>query len=435
MRFHRVFPVVLLSVLAGAPVALAGTPIHIFILAGQSNARGHGYKASSLPDHLKPGVPDVLFWYELSRDKTTAFIDSGDDFVPLDSQVNTVGDTFGNGGHNGYASEITAGRDLLAGVGEEIAFIKFAIGATGIEDAWDPDDGASYFWDLIGITDDALAELTSRGYDGIFSGFIWVQGEWDANRSSHAPLYESRLTHFVQQLRLHLGAPNMKFIISRLHQGMDLDFLATVRAAQEDVAAADPRNFLVSSDDLDLQSDDLHYKGSTQRTLGNRFAALALPDSTPPGLEMIPLTGGSLVWGQYISGNLGSLANQDSSDVVIDSTLSSGDWRAGASIEATSPHTTIDQLRVTLRVEIDEDPVTAGLRARNVSTGQWDLITFFDFDSGDVATLTLDLANPNNYVAGSGKIKLQILSLSTMAAVPSGHELRIDQVKVEVRDN
>ena len=433
-------PSLVLLALLSAQVASAGTPIHVFILAGQSNALGKYVSASSLPSSLRPGVPDVLFWYEEGTYQSVSSaglrIDSDDDFVPLDSQDDPAGTTFGTSDDpitNGYASEITAGRDLLDEIGGKIAFVKFAFGGTGIQRDWSPGDGGSLFWELIDVADDAAAELQSRGFDPEFSGFFWMQGEYDADGQTTANRYEGRLGTFVDRMRDELGAPGMKFVIGRLSRHMDLPYVDTVRAAQEDVAAESPLNFMVNTDDLNLRSDDLHFVGAGHRTLGSRFASLGLPDSSPPPeLEVVPLTGGRLVWGRYIGGNLTSIQSVDTSDVIVDSTLNGTDWRAGIQVTASSPHLSIDQLRLTVRVETDETPVTAGAMAYNVASGQWDVISFFSF-SGGTASLALDLSSPASYVAASGQVLVRILSLSRMQDVPAGHELRVDQVQVEVK--
>lgn len=437
MQYRRLLLSLIVGSLACASIASAREPIHVFILAGQSNAVGRYVSSSSLPSGLRPAESDVLFWYEEGGNVSLPRIHSGNDFVPLDSQSDSAGITFGTSAdpiNNGYASEITAARDLLDDIGGKIAFIKFAFGASGIKKDWSPSDGGSLFWELIDITDDAAAELRSRGYDAVFSGFFWMQGEYDAEASPRANKYKSRLRTFVNKMRTELGAPDLKFVIARLHDDMDLSQLDTIRAAQEDIAAEDALNFMVNTDNLSLRSDDLHYLGGAQRKIGNRLASLGVPDEEPsPTLELAPLSGGKMVWGRYISGNLSSVQATDSSDVVVESRSQGNNWLSGIQVGATSPHLTIDQLRVHIRVEVDEGPVTAGALAYNFDTSSWDVLSFFSFDTANAATLTLDVSNPNSYVSGSGTIGVRVLSMSDPAQLPAGHEFRIDQIEVQVR--
>ena len=120
-------------------------------------------------------------------------------------------------------------------------------------------------------------------------GFLWVQGEADANRN-YGSLYNANLTNFISEVRSEFGA-DMPFFISFLSDNQVYGANADddlVRQAQLDVAAADDNTFLLDTNGpefvINPAPDNLHYTSVGQVVLGAALADtfLAATSTEPP---------------------------------------------------------------------------------------------------------------------------------------------------------
>jgi len=106
--------------------------------------------------------------------------------------------------------------------------------------------------------------------------FVWMQGERDATEKLPS-VYAEALGGLIQQLRDDLKRPDVAVVIGRLSDNRKQNkHWDGVRAAQEKVAADDPRTAWVDTDDLNGPKDDLHYTKEGYEELGRRFAAKAI---------------------------------------------------------------------------------------------------------------------------------------------------------------
>ena len=189
---------------------------------------------------------------------------------------------------NQFGPEITLGRrlaDALAdGVTTRVALIKYANGGTNLHTQWKgggnattTGDGSEYLVFQQTVSG-GLAALAAA-YPGTtitIEGMLWVQGESDAG--TQADNYQTNLTTFIADIRATYGS-NLWFIISRLSSGqtsINATYLATLRAAQDAVAAADPLNALLNTDGFGMNGDNLHFSATGQQQIGNGSAALLL---------------------------------------------------------------------------------------------------------------------------------------------------------------
>jgi hypothetical protein len=99
---------------------------------------------------------------------------------------------------------------------------------------------------------------------------VWMQGESD---NGAAAAYQANLTDFIADVRATYGA-DLPFTIARLSSGQTAvgTNLAQLRAAQEAVAAGDPRTGLLSTDGFGMNGDSLHFNADGQQAMGNGFA-------------------------------------------------------------------------------------------------------------------------------------------------------------------
>ncbi len=286
---------------------------------------------------------------------------------------------------------------LADGVTTQVAIIKYARGATNLYENWKAGgdntttgDGAAYQSFQISV-DEGLAALAAKYPNAIIEieGMLWVQGEWDALELSNAQNYETNLTNFIADIRLTYGT-DLPFVISRLSSGqtyINATSLATVQAAQDAVAAADPLASVFNTDTFGLFNDNLHFNEEGQQDIGDA-ASVQLLDflnvPTPPQIS-------SLTPAHLSSGHLPT----DNLSITFDENVAFGTGNitirqaGGAQIETyavTSPGANLS---------ISGDTLTINPTA--------DLSTFTTYYVEIPATAIQDLAgNPFGGISGSG---------------------------------
>lgn len=244
--------------------------IHVFLLGGQSNAAGATI-AQGLPDSLKAPQKDVSFYSNLSEGLES--------LQPVGTAAEVNNRRFG--------PEITFGRtmaDYYAPSGDRVAILKHAEDGTTLYKDWKADgtkdsqnDGPVYarFQSTI-VAGMAALRAAHPGSAISIDGMIWMQGESDANPTNSAA-YQANLTAFLDDIRMTYG-PDLKFVTARLSSRQTFGGhitaadLNNVRTAQTNVSRASPRNGLVSTDDLPLQGDEIHFTADGQIALGTSFA-------------------------------------------------------------------------------------------------------------------------------------------------------------------
>jgi hypothetical protein len=191
----------------------------------------------------------------------------------------------GNAG--GFGPELNFGIGIHQALGSQntrIAVIKRTRGGTSLHTDWLPGgnattngDGPDYQAFQTTVTQ-ALASLATL-YPGAavrIEGMVWHQGEADAGSDTHANAYKANLTRFIADVRATYGK-DLKFGIIQLSNNqtqLKPAHLATVKAAQADVATANPRNYLVTTDDLPMRgSSKIHLGTPGNLTIGSRLAA------------------------------------------------------------------------------------------------------------------------------------------------------------------
>ena len=113
---------------------------------------------------------------------------------------------------------------------------------------------------------------------------IWHQGEADAGSDANAAAYQANLTNFIADVRATYSS-GLKFGIAQLSNNqtsLNPTRLATMKAAQAAVAAADPLSCLVSTDDVPMATvGNIHFGTTGVQTIGSRLAT---------GMRQLPIT-------------------------------------------------------------------------------------------------------------------------------------------------
>ncbi|MBX2851624.1 MAG: sialate O-acetylesterase [Phycisphaeraceae bacterium] len=274
---------------AGSTQAQDSTYYDLVILAGQSNAVGAGGAVSSglptSPTNLQQPQEDVLFFSNASGFPG-----------PTDLQPGT-GST--GSGISRFGPEITFGRTVADALpSRNLGIVKHAASATDLDIQWSP-TGGSVYNAFLNTVNRATNSITDAGDTYDITGFLWVQGEADANRG-YGSDYEANLTNFIAAIRAEFGQ-DTPFFISKLSDNQDPGpDTALVMQAQIDVAAADSNTFLIDTDGPEFTvspaPDGLHYDTNGQIALGEAFAASYLSTvPEPSSLALLALGGLALL--------------------------------------------------------------------------------------------------------------------------------------------
>ncbi len=249
-------------------VRLDAANVRVFILAGQSNMNGCD-DVRNVDPTWQNELPEVMVYW--GNDVTPGF-------MPL--APGTSGASCSNPAPEFYfGPELAFGRELAAHYpDEQCLLIKFAVGGTNLFAQWttptNPNgefpEGGPLWIQLKQHIDDARAALDAMGYQHQIDGFLWMQGESDADKNFRANAYNSKLTDFIASMRSHTGHPDLPFILGRIRDAGQ-PHAATVRAAQVAVADADPNACWFDTDDLPFLPDGIHYDEPSMLVLGQRF--------------------------------------------------------------------------------------------------------------------------------------------------------------------
>ena len=263
-------------------------PVKIFIYAGQSNSQGRSTSLSSIPT----GTDDSQILFAWNIQAASNYLEEGWD---------TLQPVLRNGSRTTaiHAGELAVGRNLYGEGLENIGIIKVAKSGTNLKVPWNPTfprtsstsgrGNGGMYWLMINYVESKLADLEARGIPYEIEAIFWHQGEADT-RSSLAPDYEVHFQQFVDSVQAHLDPAIEVYAVSVYNPSRRTEDVATVRAAQEAVAA---RNSHVHFIDLDsiyfdaegqrndtyVTSDGVHYKTPGYFKVGDAFTTAYLANN------------------------------------------------------------------------------------------------------------------------------------------------------------
>jgi hypothetical protein len=246
------------------------TRLRIVLVAGQSNADGRAVVSElpTSPVNLQNPQHDVDLFYKVEGGTAT--------LTTLRPGLTETSQ---------FSPDILLGRRLAdlhrPETGTRVAIIKYANGGTNLSTQWKGGgdattngDGPEYLTFQQTVTQGlaALAAAHPLATPDLQS-IVWLQGESDAV-AGMSTAYQANLTTFIADVRATYGA-SLPFVIARLSSkqtALGATYLNEVRAAQDAVAAADPRTAIIATDTFGIKSDNLHFDGSGQQSIGSAFA-------------------------------------------------------------------------------------------------------------------------------------------------------------------
>lgn len=255
------------------PAANAVEILPVFVFAGQSNANGFGIP-SQLPAALQEAQPNVLF--------DNAYVNATPAWAPLQPPTEPSNRYNFGGQYNidyaggGFGPEITTGRGISAAMGGlQVAELKFSQGGTNLVADWNPDNpqGQMLYPMMVSRVNASLASLQSLNPTKTvrIKGFFWMQGESDVD----GPRYQADLTNLIARVRTDFGDPNLPFIIGQVGAAWTGNAISQAQAAvgTPGSPAYVHDTLMVTTADLPIIFDNMHFNTTGVQRLGDRYAA------------------------------------------------------------------------------------------------------------------------------------------------------------------
>ncbi len=284
---------------APPPINHPDKPLQIFLVAGQSNAVGFGDPAllpAGLAHLANPQDDTGLYYMNAGPNAGWLLLGPG------------TGDRKDANGKNveggGFGPELLIGRTLSDSLDADVAIVKHAVGgsflaAQAAANDWNAASTNELLDQLLGRVLISTNDLTSRGIAWEIAGMFWMQGEQDTTDPAAAAAYAANLAALIDRVRTDLAAPTLPFIIGQLGDNqtkLDATNRTLVQNAQATVADADAYAGFVTTHDLPMHGDNVHFNTDGQVILGQRFAASYLdnfaatvPEPGAAALSMILL--------------------------------------------------------------------------------------------------------------------------------------------------
>ena len=111
-----------------------------------------------------------------------------------------------------FGPEVTFSRELKE-AGYNPAILKYTRGGSSIHNNWKTPGNGGYYDQMIVKLNNAISELENLGHTVNIRGFIWIQGESDANNSSNANAYQARLSSIINDMRNNIANNSLLPII------------------------------------------------------------------------------------------------------------------------------------------------------------------------------------------------------------------------------
>lgn len=282
----------------------------VYLLAGQSNAGGHGYisreyayfspngddglvelgkteylqpQANAIFYHWRGGTPSAArptFWD--MRTNGWIAMKAGYSLYGYNSaHPEGMGEEMV---YHPFGAEVTFAEEMARAMPDrKIAIIKYSQGATSLGTAaspgdWDPGRGKAYvlssyanpghcYAGFLRLIEQSLQSLQAQGHSYTICGMIWHQGESDAGLS--VEVYKTRLKEFIAAVRTDLNVFQMPFLIGELPQ---MSSYANIRTAQQQAAAETENAAFVASVGLGVDSTVIHFNTESNLVFGRRYA-------------------------------------------------------------------------------------------------------------------------------------------------------------------
>ena len=227
----------------------ADEEIHSFLLIGQSNMAGRGEFAD-----VAPIKNENCFMLRMGR------------WQQMSEPINTDRGIFDTKPKCGVGLGASFADSVANTYGWRVGLIPCADGGTKLAQ-WAP--GEILFDHAVMMT--KLAKRTSR-----LAGILWHQGESDCGSEERVAAYKEKFIEMITALRHELGAEELPLLIGELSEDLAEKYNQEERpkrlnAIFHEIARELPHTAVVSSAELTLKLDRLHFDAVSQRAFGKRY--------------------------------------------------------------------------------------------------------------------------------------------------------------------
>lgn len=226
----------------------------LFIMAGQSNMQGWRSDAAQYPIDRQNLDSKIPFYF-----KAINYSSSNNHWQSLNSQLGHF-----KQGH--FGPEVSFARALKR-ANMNPAIFKFSSGSSSIKLDWKAPGKQGQYDDMVFQLKHAIQQLESQGHTVVPQGFIWIQGESDANSPQLAQEYYWHLKKLLVHLRNNvLRQPYLPVILSVDEQHPRVTLRPQVVEAQIKLSIEDDTISFMSMRGLE-KSDVTHLtaKGSIEQ--------------------------------------------------------------------------------------------------------------------------------------------------------------------------
>ncbi len=246
-------------------------PIDVFIIAGQSNAVGCTFCSTLPEDFVAETFPEALLYQEGNFSKEC--------YARLQRGI-----TLGYG-HCSMQMGIEYGiSKALSGRGE-FALLRYAVGGSNLHWEWLPPHkwggqqpqfyghGGIHYANWSRTIFNGISELVKEGYAPQIRALVWMQGESDADKNeSIAQAYHDNLKELISAFRATLCIPELPVVIGEIATNAPVcPWSDIVREGQRRFCEEDNNAYFVSTGNIPIGKDGLHFDGAEDYELGLCF--------------------------------------------------------------------------------------------------------------------------------------------------------------------
>jgi hypothetical protein len=216
------------------------TPDEVFVLAGQSNMLGRGQPVSM----GAAGDPRLLVWRK----------DGG-----WQVAVDPLGDPSDSA--NGVGPGMTFGLGAIQTLDPQtVGLVQCAVAGTTIS-KWTPPHS---------VYTSCIEQARQAG--GYVDGVLFLQGESDARNDADATKWATRFRIALNAFRTDLGS-GIPVVIGQIGKLSGFPYQKTVRDQQAKAASMYRGVAMITTRDLQTQSDGVHFTVDSYKKIGTRFAS------------------------------------------------------------------------------------------------------------------------------------------------------------------
>lgn len=245
---------------------------YLFLVAGQSNAKGTG------EGEFSPSVPaGIAYWWD---NDSSELVHLEDPSPVSSSTAGSAWPAFSN-----RFNEITGAGVIVvnAAVGSSAQTVEAAPAMS--DQHWD--DSGALRSDAVSQLNSAISYLESNGVAYQFGGVLWSQGEREANAIDDATIsdaanYKTVFSEMLDYFRTEFDRPNMRLVLSQtgFNDGGETTGFEQIQAAQAELVNELDYVYMGYSGAKTAPSrgqmkDELHYKQPIYNEMGKSMAVTA----------------------------------------------------------------------------------------------------------------------------------------------------------------